>query len=88
MIGAAADQGYVSKSAHGRMPRVQIVTAQELLDGRMPMLPPLPIVEDGPTLRRRKTDRDQLELLLPFAGATNLRLPDGSMVDPRYARFA
>lgn len=88
MIGAAADQGFVSKTPHGRLPRVQIVTAEDLIDGRMPMLPPLPPVQEGPSLRRRKTDRDQLELLLPFAGATNLRLPDGDMVDPRWARFA
>lgn len=85
MIGAAADQGYVSKSAHGRLPRIQIVTAEDLVDGRMPMLPPLPPVEYGPSVRRRRSDKDQLELLLPFAGSNNLKLPDGSMLDPRYS---
>lgn len=87
MIAAAADQGFLSKTPHGRLPRIQIVHAEDLVDGRLPNLPPLPRVEEGPSLRRRRTDKDQLEMLLPFAGATNLKLPDGAMVDPRFARF-
>ena len=88
MIGAMADYGTVPRSAHGKLPRIQIVKAEDLIDGRLPKLPPLPVTDDGPSLRRRKVDKDQLELLLPFAGATNLKLPDGAMVDPRFARFA
>lgn len=87
MISAAADQGFVAKTPHGRLPKVQIVTAEDLLLGRMPKLPPLPVPEDGPTVRRRR-EKDQLELLLPFAGSASLMLPDGAMVDPRFVRFA
>jgi site-specific DNA-methyltransferase (adenine-specific) len=86
MIAAAADQGFVSKTPHGRLPKVQIVTAEDLILGRMPKLPPLPVPDDAPQVRRRR-DKDQLELLLPFAGSASLQLPDGAMVDPRFVRL-
>lgn len=87
MISAAADHGFVSKTPHGRLPKLQIVTAEDLIAGRMPKLPPLPVPQDGPRVRRRR-ERDQLELLLPFEGTGGLKLPDGAFVDPRYALFA
>jgi site-specific DNA-methyltransferase (adenine-specific) len=80
----AAQYGFVAKSAHGRKPRIQIVTIGDILEGRKPDLPPLPVFEDRPTLRRRKRDKDQLELMLPFAGSGSLRTEDGVIVDPRF----
>ena len=88
MIADAAGAGFVQKSAHGRLPRIQIVTVGDLLDGRCPKLPPLPVVEDGPRQRPRKRDRDQLELMLPFSGASGLRTEEGGMIDPRFLALA
>jgi adenine specific DNA methylase Mod len=84
MIADAAGAGFVQKSAHGRLPRVQIVTVADLLDGRRPKLPPLPVVQDGPRAKARKRDKDQLELVLPFSGSGGLRTEDGVMIDPRF----
>lgn len=86
MIAAAADQGFVDKTPHGRLPRLQIVTAEDLIMGRMPKLPPMPVPQDAPPVRRRR-DKDQLELLLPFEGTANVKLPEGVVVDPRFAQF-
>ena len=36
MASEAAAAGFVRKSAHGRLPRIQIVTIEEILDGRTP----------------------------------------------------
>ncbi len=88
MIADAAGAGFVQRSAHGRLPRIQIVTVADLLDGRMPKLPPLPVVQDGPRARPRKRDRDQLEMILPFAGSGGLRMEDGTMIDPRFLQLA
>lgn len=75
--------GYVRKSAHGRIPRMQVVTIAEMLDGLMPKLPPLPKpVEKIPTARR-KEHPDQLELLLPFEGGS-IKQMVGDFIDPRY----
>jgi adenine specific DNA methylase Mod len=68
MMTEAAAAGIVSKSAHGRMPRLQVVTIAAVLEGRMPKLPPLPEPERAATRAPRRTEKDQLELLLPFAG--------------------
>lgn len=88
MVAAAAGAGFVEKSAHGRLPRVQIVTVGDLIDGRLPKLPPLPLAQDGPRIRPRKRDRDQLEFMLPFAGASGLRTEDGIMIDPGFLELA
>lgn len=87
MIASAAGAGFVEKSAHGRLPRIQIVTVQDMLDGRLPKMPPLPVPSDAPRVRARKRDRDQLELMLPFSGASGLRTEDGAMIDPDFVRF-
>lgn len=84
----AANYGFVPKTPHGRLPRVQIVTAEDLVDGRFPHLPPLPVTDSSPSYRPRKRDKDQLELLLPFAGAQTLKTGDGDMIDPRFVAFA
>ena len=68
MKNEAAAAGFVTKSAHGRLPRLQIVTIEEILDGHMPILPPLPQPERIDRIAPRKKFKDQLELLLPFAG--------------------
>ncbi|TJU72549.1 MAG: site-specific DNA-methyltransferase [Mesorhizobium sp.] len=83
MLSDAAGAGFVERSAHGRLPRVQIVTVGDLLDGRYPTMPPLP----PPAITRVRTkaarDRDQLELLLPF-DADGPKIPSGAILDPRY----
>ena len=68
MKNEAAAAGFVTKSAHGRLPRLQIVTIEEILDGHMPILPPLPQPDLFDRIAPRKKFKDQLELLLPFAG--------------------
>lgn len=86
MLADAAGAGFVGRSAHGRLPRVQVVTVGDLLAGRMPRLPPLPVPEHGSTARPRKRDKDQLELLLPFAGA-GVATETGAIVDPRFLKL-
>ncbi len=83
----ALDAGTVRRSAHGRMPRLQIVTAADLLEGRLPALPPLPVPERHPIRAPRRRHRDQLELLLPFPGEKVA--PDKAVVvDPRFVSVA
>lgn len=83
MLREAADAEFVKKSAHGRLPRLQIVTVEDLLAGRMPKMPPLPLPEKKLTPSIRKRDKDQLELLLPFAG-DKIVPAKGVTVDPRF----
>lgn len=85
MLSDAAGAGFVERSAHGRLPRIQIATVGNLLDGKFPKMPPLPpALEDAPTPRRGR-DRDQLELLLPMPGAA--RASEEIVVDPRFMRL-
>lgn len=81
MMTEAAAAGIVSKSAHGRMPRLQVVTIAAVLEGRMPKLPPLPEPERAATRAPRRTEKDQLELLLPFAG-DKFAPRKGDFIDP------
>ncbi len=83
----AAGVGFVPKSAHERMPRIQIVTVEDLLDGRMPKLPPLPKVEPGARTIHRKKD-SQLELLLDFNGTKQKIVTDDDFVDPKFVAFS
>jgi len=84
MLADAAGAGFVEKSAHGRLPRIQVVTVGDLLDGRMPKLPPLPQPTDTSPSKAAR-DRDQLELLLPMPGdGPNA---DEIVVDPRFMRL-
>ncbi|HZF95642.1 MAG TPA: DNA methyltransferase [Allosphingosinicella sp.] len=83
----ASNYGFVSRTPHGRLPRIQIVTIDDLLAGRSPKLPPLPVQSDGPRARHRKRDKDQLELLLPFEGASGVKPQADVFVDPRFIRF-
>lgn len=83
----ALQAGFVRRSAHGRLPRLQIVTAAELIANDLPKLPPLPVPEHHPTRAPRRRDRDQLELLLPFPGEKVV--PEkGVIVDPRFVHLA
>jgi hypothetical protein len=68
MTNEASAAGFLSRSAHGRLPRLQIATVEDMLAGRMPKLPPLPQPERKLTSTIRRRDKDQLELLLPFEG--------------------
>jgi site-specific DNA-methyltransferase (adenine-specific) len=81
MTTEAAAAGVVPKSAHGRLPRLQVVTIGDILDNRMPTLPPLPQPERAATRAPRMADRGQLELLLPFAG-DKVAPAKGDFVDP------
>lgn len=86
MRAEAAAAGFVRQSAHGRLPRIQIVTVEDILDGRMPTMPPLPQEQIGtrpPPARRRKGDPRQLDLLLPFDGGKQI-VDNGEFVDPRF----
>jgi site-specific DNA-methyltransferase (adenine-specific) len=75
--------GFVRKSAHGRMPRLQIVTIEDMLAGRMPKLPPLPQPAQKRATARRRQHPEQLELLLPFEGG-GIKPIAGDYVDPRF----
>lgn len=87
MLANAAGSGFVAKSAHGRLPRVQIVTIADLLAGRLPSLPPLPLPKRAVTGPKRKQNTDQLELLLPFVGQ-GMMTPEGAAIDPRFMKIA
>jgi site-specific DNA-methyltransferase (adenine-specific) len=86
MMGEASAAGYVQKSAHGRLPRLQIATIDGLLSGAPPKLPPLPQPQQILRPARRAASRDQLELLLPIGGAA-IASQEGVFVDPRFLRF-
>lgn len=89
MINEALGMGYVAKSAHGRLPRLQIVTAADLFAGRLPAFPPLPQALNGVRPRStmpRRIDKRQLSLMLAFNGSNTLKSGD-AFVDPRYLTF-
>jgi site-specific DNA-methyltransferase (adenine-specific) len=75
--------GYVRKSAHGRLPRLQIVTIESLLADRMPKMPPLPQPARKLPTARRRLHPDQLEFLLPFEGGA-IKPERGEFIDPRF----
>ncbi|MHC1549379.1 DNA methyltransferase [Phyllobacterium sp. K27] len=87
MLREAADAGFIEKSAHGRIPRIQIVTIEDMLLGRMPKMPPLPVPERPVKPNRKQKNKDQLELLLPFAGE-KLTPIKGTIIDPRFVELA
>jgi len=80
----ARDAGFVARSAHGRLPRIQVVTIEEMLAGQMPKLPPLPQPERKLTPSHRRRSKDQLELLLPFEGEKIVPARGTTIVDPRF----
>lgn len=81
----AAGSGFVSKSAHGRLPRIQIATIADLLDRRYPKLPPLPQPLEMTPRSRAARDRDQLEFLLPIVGH-GVMTDQGAFRDPRFMK--
>ncbi|CDX45656.1 Modification methylase EcaI [Mesorhizobium plurifarium] len=85
MLTEAARAGFVPRSAHGRLPRLQVITIEDILDGRPPRMPPIPQPERH-TPVRRKTSRDQLELLLPHTGDAQVQIR-GEFIDPRFMKF-
>jgi len=83
----ATGLGFVEKSAHGRLPRIQIATIQDLLDQVYPKLPTLPRpVPSGPR-RQGAKDRDQMEFLFPFSNHGAL-CEKGVFIDPRWVKSA
>lgn len=87
MISEAASAGFLRKSAHGRLPRLQVVSVADLLHGRKPQLPPLPQPDRKQTASRKRSSGDQLEMIFPFSGNAT-KIEDGIHVDPRYRQFA
>lgn len=87
MVADAAAAGFVEKSAHGRLPRIQIVTVADLLDGRLPKMPRLPDPVRTAPRSNAARNRDQLELFLPVVGSGRPITKDGEIVDPRFLRF-
>jgi adenine specific DNA methylase Mod len=83
MAREANDAGFVQRSAHGRIPRLQIATIEDILNGRPPKLPPLPIPERKLTPSLKRKDKGQLELLLPFDGE-KIVAGANTMIDPRF----
>jgi site-specific DNA-methyltransferase (adenine-specific) len=86
MITEASSAGFVQKSAHGRLPRLQIATVADMLNGKMPKLPPLPQPSRSQATARKRKDGDQFEMLLPFSGDL-IKVAEGVHVDPRFRRF-
>jgi adenine specific DNA methylase Mod len=86
MSADAAAAGFVEKSAHGRLPRIQIVTVADLLDGRFPKMPPLPEPVRSAPRSTAARNRDQLELFLPLVGI-GPTTKEGEIIDPRFLRF-
>jgi adenine specific DNA methylase Mod len=87
MKSEAAAAGFVRKSAHGRLPRLQVVTIEEIINGTGLVMPPLPQPERIERTARRKQHKDQLEFLLPFAG-DKVAPQKGDFVDPSIMAFA
>lgn len=85
MITEAARAGFVKESAHGRLPRLQVVTVAELLEGKPPAMPRIPRPEISAS-KRRASPRDQLELLLPVSGDAPKQIK-GDFIDPRFMKF-
>jgi hypothetical protein len=65
------------------MPRLQIITVADLLDERLPKMPPLPQPSRRPVRARRRRKTDQLDLLLPFENK-GIKPAKGDFIDPRF----
>lgn len=85
MIAEAAAAGFAPRSAHGRLPRLQIVTVEDILAGRMPRMPPMPL--EPPVVARtrkpKRVDPSQAEMLFQFEGRRQI-VEKGDFVDPRF----
>jgi DNA modification methylase len=68
MISDASNYGFVPRTPHGRLQRIQIITAEDLIDGRFPNLPPLPVMENSVSARPRKRHNDRSALCGVFVG--------------------
>jgi DNA modification methylase len=89
MMSEAASAGFVTRSAHGQLPRLQIVTVGDLLHGKRPRIPIAGPVRPGssgnrPDPRRRR-DSSQMELLLPQPSTIPVR--KGDIVAPEFIVF-
>jgi DNA modification methylase len=87
MTAEASGAGFVRKSAHGRLPRLQIVTVADLLAGLLPKMPPLPQPARKQQSARKRKDGDQIEMMLPFVGDLAFKQEEGVHLDPRFRRF-
>jgi adenine specific DNA methylase Mod len=86
MLSEAASAGFVRNSAHGRLPRLQIVSVADIIAGQMPKLPPLPQPERKQPIARKRAHADQIEMMFPFGGEI-IKPEEGVHVDPRFRRF-
>ena len=85
MVSEAAAAGVARKSAHGRLPRIQITKIEEILDGQMPKMPPIP-VPPRELSRGGSENQAKIEMLLPFEGL-NIKPAKGEFVDPRFMKL-
>jgi site-specific DNA-methyltransferase (adenine-specific) len=86
MTAEAAGAGFVKNSAHGRLPRLQIITIADMFAGKKPDFPPIPAPERIRARPQTQKESDQLELLLPFDRKA-VRTAKGEFVDPRILKF-
>lgn len=87
MVAEASSAGFVDRSAHGRLPRLQITTVADLLNGRWPIMPTIPrrAVTALRPPKAKKNDA-QMELLLPIVGSGS-RIKKGDFVDPAWLKL-
>ena len=62
MLKEAASAGFFD-TPFGRFPRIQIVTVSDLMDGKLPKLPPQEIGSGFKRAPREETQREQEQLL-------------------------
>jgi DNA modification methylase len=86
MVSEAAAAGNVRKSAHGRIPRIQIATIADILEGKLPVLPIRPESARYSGVSKKKRNKDQLEFLLSLEGL-NIKPAKGEFVDPRFMKL-
>ncbi|MCP5433064.1 MAG: restriction endonuclease [Alphaproteobacteria bacterium] len=84
----AAAAGFVN-TAHGKMPRLQIKTVGELLDGKSPQLPPAyrDDAQSQPSRRTKREETPQMEFTftIPGGGKSSRRKGEVVLIDPRAA---
>lgn len=86
MLKEAMTAGFVERSAHGRLPKISVVTIRELLDGAKP-IPSIiqpSFVEVAAKKKARRVDPRQTELLLPMP---TLHLSKADVVAPGFEKW-
>lgn len=84
MISECAAAGYLPKSAHGRLPRLQILTVGDMFAGKVPKLPPIPEASRVHAQPPRRKATAQLDMLLALEGGGKITPAKGDFVEPRF----